>query len=84
MRRQWKTEVAGLPCSIEIAKNGSWVVTMASTTRSQRRELVAAILDASGGLVREPEAIVLASSVQMRLGAAPDPVRTAPKNGAVS
>jgi hypothetical protein len=68
--RQWTTEVAGLPCSIEIAENGSWVVTMASTTRSRRRELTAAILDAGGGLVGEQEAVALANSVEVRLGPA--------------
>jgi hypothetical protein len=66
--RRWKTEVAGLPCSIETAKNGSWVVTIASTTRSRRTDLAAAILDACGGLVGEEEAVAIAASVASRLG----------------
>jgi hypothetical protein len=65
--RQWRTEVAGLPCSIEMV-SGGWVVTVASTTRSRRSELAAAILDAGAGLVREHEAVALAASVQVRLG----------------
>jgi hypothetical protein len=67
--RQWRTEVAGLPCSIELV-SGCWVVTVASTTRSRRSELTAAILDAGAGLVREQEAVALAASVEARLGLA--------------
>jgi hypothetical protein len=62
--RQWTTSVAGLPCAIETTENGSWVVTLASTTRSRRGELVAAILEAGGGLVSKEEAVELAASVQ--------------------
>jgi hypothetical protein len=72
--RQWRTEVAGLPCSIEIAENGNWVVTLASTTRSRRRELTAAIVDAGGGLVLEHEAAALAASVELRRDS-PHPAR---------
>jgi hypothetical protein len=80
--KQWITEVAGLPCSIESAEDGSWVVTMASTTRSRRSELAAAILDAGGGLVREQEAAAVAASVELRL-ASVERARRVGKNGAV-
>ena len=66
--REWTTEVAGLPCSIEIVEDGSWMVTVASTTRSRRRELAAAILDAGGGVVGEQEAVTVAASVEARIG----------------
>lgn len=49
--RTWTTEAAGLPCAIELADDGCWVVTIASATTSRREDLTAAILEASGGLV---------------------------------
>jgi hypothetical protein len=65
--RQWTTEVAGLPCSIEVADDGGWAVTLASTTRSRHFQLATAILDAGGGLIGKQEAAAVAASVQLRL-----------------
>jgi hypothetical protein len=77
-RRRWKTEVAGLPCSIETANNGGWVVTIASTTRSRRNDLAAAIVDACGGLVGKEEALAIAASVASRLGSLMPPTAIEP------
>ena len=60
----WTTKAAGLPCTIERADDGSWVVTIASATTSRREDLTAAILEASGGLVSNAEAFELAASVK--------------------
>ena len=60
----WTTKAAGLPCTIKLADDGCWVVTIASATTSRREDLTAAILEASGGLVSNAEAIELAASVK--------------------
>src|SRR5579864_317765 len=60
----WTTKAAGLPCTIELADDGCWVVTIASATTSCREDLTAAILEASGGLVSNAEAFELAASVE--------------------
>lgn len=62
--RRWATEAAGLPCAIELADDGCWVVTIASATTSRRADLTAAILEASGGLVGNAEAVELAAAVK--------------------
>jgi len=60
----WTTKAAGLPCTIKLADDGCWVVTIASATTSRREDLTAAILEASGGLVSNAEAFELAASVK--------------------
>ena len=62
--RQWKAEAAGLPCAIDLADDGCWVVTIASATTSRREDLTAAIVEASGGLVSNAEAFKLAAAVK--------------------
>ncbi|HEU5372013.1 MAG TPA: hypothetical protein VFU51_06460 [Gaiellaceae bacterium] len=62
--RTWTTEAAGLPCAIELADDGCWVVTIASATTSRRDDLTAAILEASGGLVSNAKALELAAEVK--------------------
>ena len=62
--RKWTTEAAGLPCAIELAGDGWWVVTIASATTSRREDLTAAILEASGGVVSGAEAFELAAAVK--------------------
>ncbi len=74
--------MAGLPCSIETANNGGWVVTIASTTRSRRNDLAAAIVDACGGLVGEEEALAIAASVASRLGSLTPPTAIEPVHAA--
>lgn len=61
--RQWTTEVAGLPCTIELTDAGDWAVTIASVSTSRRENLTAAILEASGGLVSNAEALEAAAVV---------------------
>jgi hypothetical protein len=34
--RKWTTEAAELPCTIELADDGCWIVTIASSTASRR------------------------------------------------
>lgn len=60
----WSTEAAGIPCAIELADDGYWVVTFAAASISRRHNLTAAILEASGGLVRKAEALELAAAVK--------------------
>lgn len=60
--RQWRAEVAGLPCTVE-AVDGGWVVVMASTTIGRGSDLAAAIVRAGGGVVSGQQARVLAESV---------------------
>lgn len=62
--RQWTTEAAGLPCAIELADDGCWVVTIASASTSRHEDLIAAIVEAGGGLVRDAEAFELAAAVE--------------------
>lgn len=62
--RRWTTEAAGLPCTIEHANDGCWVVTIASATTSRRERLTEAILEASGGLVSEAEAFGLVVAIK--------------------
>jgi hypothetical protein len=62
--RRWATDAAGLPCAIELADDGCWVVTIASATTSRREDLAAAILEASGGLVSNAKALELAAAVK--------------------
>lgn len=62
--RRWTTEAAGLPCAIELAVDGCWVVTIASASTCRREDLTAAISEASGGLVSNAEAIELAAAVE--------------------
>lgn len=60
---RWTTEAAGLPCTIEAARDGSWIVTIAEATVSRRDDLATAIVEAAGGLVGEEEAAALAARV---------------------
>ncbi len=65
--RTWTTEAAGLPCTIELADDGDWIVTIASSTTSRRSSLTAALLEAGGGLVSHPEASELEAAVKVAL-----------------
>jgi len=65
--RTWTTEAAGLPCTIELADDGFWIVAIALSTTSRRNKPTAAILEASGGLVSNPEASKLAAAVEYTL-----------------
>ena len=70
--RKWTTEAAGLPCAIELADDGCWVVTIASATTSRREDLAAAILEASGSLVSNAKALGLAAAVKSANGRKPE------------
>lgn len=70
--RTWTAEAAGLPCAIELAEDGCWVVTIASATTSRREDLAAAILEASGGLVSNAKALELAAAVKSANGRKPE------------
>jgi len=59
-RKKWTTEAAGLPCTIELTDDRCWVVTIASASTSRREDLSVAIIEASGGLVSNTEALELA------------------------
>ena len=66
--RTWTAEAAGLPCAIELADDGYWVVTIASATTSRREDLTVAILEASGGLVSNAKALEVAAVVKSANG----------------
>ena len=70
--RKWTTEAAGLPCAIELADDGCWVVTIASATTSRREDLTAEILEASDGLVSNAKALELAAAVKSANGRKPE------------
>lgn len=61
---KWKTQAAGLPCTIELTDDRYWVVTIASASASRRDDLSDAIIEASGGLVSDTEALELAATVK--------------------
>lgn len=71
--RRWEVRVAGFACRIETGNRGDWVVTIASTTVSRRKDLAVAIVEAGGGLVSRSEAETVACSVRRFAG--PDAVR---------
>jgi hypothetical protein len=62
--RKWTTEAAGLPCTIELTDDRCWVVTIASASTSRREDLRIAIVEASGGLVSNKEALAVAAAVR--------------------
>jgi hypothetical protein len=62
--RKWTTEAAGLPCTIELTDDRCWVVTIASASASRREDLSVAIVEASGGLVSNAEALELAAALR--------------------
>jgi hypothetical protein len=62
--KKWTTEAAGLPCTIELTDDRCWVVTIASASTSRREDLSLAIIEASGGLVSNTEALELAAALR--------------------
>jgi hypothetical protein len=56
-------KVAGFTCRIELMTDGSWRVTIASVSVSRRRELPAALVDASGGLIDSTAATTIAAAL---------------------
>jgi hypothetical protein len=62
--KKWTTEAAGLPCTIELTDDRCWVVTIASASTSRREDLSLAIIEASGGLVSNTEALELATALR--------------------
>jgi hypothetical protein len=61
--RHWHLEAAGFPCEVELEKGGVWVVTLASITVGRDENLVQAIWNAGGGLIKLDEAQAVAASV---------------------
>lgn len=71
--RRWDSRVADFACAIELLTNGDWLVTIASTTISRGRDLVAAIVEAGGGCITRSEAEAVALSVKARRSASASP-----------
>lgn len=62
--KKWTTQAAGLPCTIELTDDHHWVVTIASASTSRRDDLRIAIVEASGGLVSNTEALAVAAAAK--------------------
>jgi hypothetical protein len=64
--QRWKAAVAGMPCTIEAAEHGEWIVTIAASSLGRGQSLADAIHQAGGGLVSLHEARSLAAAVENR------------------
>ena len=65
--KKWTTEAAGLPCTIELTDDHCSVVTIASASTGRRDDLSLAIIEASGGLVSNTDALELAAALKRRV-----------------